>query len=584
MLTTLPELTSCKDHDQVENAELANKEASEPMPRNVQDFRDHPYYALERHLRRNEVVHPKREVGKISAAKSSTLLESIYRRRDVKLVRSADRWYRLGREIRAGELPLKHAAKPRCRRRGRSTASDAHSNDDDEDDDDDARGAAVQATALYAESQTELYVPPPVLRRRVPRNAYGNLDVYVPSMIPAGGVHVRAPEAARAARRVAGGIDAADAVVGFEFRGRRGTAVVQGVVVAKEHREAVEAAVREIRREEVRKRVEKEGKEAVRLWRKFMKGLRIRQRIMGHRVDGVVEAEELEHDAESAAEGGAEVAGGFLPQQAVAVAPSTARAPQIQARTTERHDDEDDPNTPIRLKRALAEISDLEPSIPSPWDRPTLAAAAVQTTPPPGAPPAANVRDSLRATDEQAGGFVRDDNESAADFGGGGGGFVCSDPDGGEGGGGFVCDEMREVDALFVDGDDDDGGGSGGGFVRDDEGPTLMTPSVDDERARRHTQRRERAAQTPPGDCAGLPDESFVTHASLRGDTAAVMVTSRVGESESLAAMASSVPSGEDGERDEGEVAGNEHHDDSAAESLLSHDPDDDEAEPDWIA
>ena len=90
------------DRDQVEDAELTAKEAAEPMPRNVQDFKDHPYYALERHLRRSEVIHPKREVGKVRAGRpgSTNALESIYRRRDVHQLKSADKWYRMGREIK----------------------------------------------------------------------------------------------------------------------------------------------------------------------------------------------------------------------------------------------------------------------------------------------------------------------------------------------------------------------------------------------------------------------------------------------------------------------------------------------------
>ena len=90
------------DRDQVESAELSAKEAAEPMPRNVQDFKDHPYYALERHLKRHEVIHPKREVGKVGVGRPGTTngLESIYRRRDVHQLKSADKWYRMGREIK----------------------------------------------------------------------------------------------------------------------------------------------------------------------------------------------------------------------------------------------------------------------------------------------------------------------------------------------------------------------------------------------------------------------------------------------------------------------------------------------------
>ena len=94
------------DRDQVEDTELARREAQEELPQNVQDFKDHPYYALERHLRRNEIIHPKREVGKVLAGRAGSAkgVEPIYRRRDVHVVKSADRWYRLGREIKASHL------------------------------------------------------------------------------------------------------------------------------------------------------------------------------------------------------------------------------------------------------------------------------------------------------------------------------------------------------------------------------------------------------------------------------------------------------------------------------------------------
>lgn len=71
------------------------------MPRNIQDYKDHPYYVLERHLRHNEVVHPKQAIGKVNAGTSASVrLEPIYRRRDVHIVRSADKWYRFGKEVK----------------------------------------------------------------------------------------------------------------------------------------------------------------------------------------------------------------------------------------------------------------------------------------------------------------------------------------------------------------------------------------------------------------------------------------------------------------------------------------------------
>ena len=62
---------------------------------------------------------------------------------------------------------------------------------------------------LYAENQTELYVPEPIIgvccgiissvnpqliypfvQGKIPKNDFGNIDLYVPSMLPTGGTHI----------------------------------------------------------------------------------------------------------------------------------------------------------------------------------------------------------------------------------------------------------------------------------------------------------------------------------------------------------------------------------------------------------
>ena len=293
------------NRDQVEDAELAAKEAAEPMPRNVQDFKDHPYYALERHLKRHEVIHPKREVGKIGAgrASSTNTLESIYRRRDVHMVKSADKWYRLGREIKPGEQPLKRVPA----RRTRDQILDP--------EDPDAGLDENAGTALYGAHQTKLFSAPPVQNGRIPKNMYGNLDIYVPSMIPPGGTHIAHPETARAARILS--IDYADAVTGFTFKGRHGTAVTKGAVVASEYGEAVEEVLKALDDERVRTEEERRSKEALKMWRRLLAGLRIRERIEGYEVEGERGAangrgmaDTEDEDWEDSNEGG-----GFLPER-----------------------------------------------------------------------------------------------------------------------------------------------------------------------------------------------------------------------------------------------------------------------------
>ncbi|KAJ5669714.1 hypothetical protein N7462_010784 [Penicillium macrosclerotiorum] len=255
------------DRDEAEISELTSKSAAEPMPRNIQDFKDHPVYALDRHLRRNEVIFPKRVIGHVGLSKSTSKsdnLDPVYRRSDVHVVRSADKWYRLGRDVKVGEQPLKHvpAARPKS----------GFASDDDE--------AEPEHTALYAEYQTEIYQPPPVVQGRIPKNGYGNLDIYVPSMVPPGAVHIKRPDASRAARIL--GIDYADAVTGFDFKGRRGTAIFGGIVIALEYQEALEEVLQGIANDKQQAALEARTAETLRLWRLFLVKLRIAERVKAY--------------------------------------------------------------------------------------------------------------------------------------------------------------------------------------------------------------------------------------------------------------------------------------------------------------
>ncbi|GLB21119.1 hypothetical protein AtubIFM61612_011076 [Aspergillus tubingensis] len=289
-----------EDRDQLEISELTSKTAAEPMPRNIQDFKDHPVYALERHLRRHEVVFPKRIIGQVSLGKSASknqVLEPVYRRSDVHALRSADRWYRLGRDIKTGEQPLKRVT-------SRKPQMGRLSNEDDN---------SVSDTPLYAYYQTQVYQPPPVVGGRIPKNIYGNLDVYVPSMVPPGGVHIAHPDARQAAKILA--IDYADAVTGFSFKGRHGTAIMQGIVVATEYREALEEVLNCLEGEKLQAELDRKSAETLQAWKHLLLKLRIAERVKGYAVEGEREADELGRignvkESEDPEESG----GGFIPE------------------------------------------------------------------------------------------------------------------------------------------------------------------------------------------------------------------------------------------------------------------------------
>lgn len=166
-------------------------------------------------------------------------------------------------------------------------------------------------TALYAPYQTILYTAPAIVHGRIPKNVYGNLDVYVPSMVPRGGAHILHPETARAARTI--GIDYADAVTGFSFKGRHGTAITNGAVVATEYREAVEEVIKAFEDERAQAEQEKRSLAAQKLWKRFLVGLRIRERIESYDIEGERDAV-MRHEIEKAEDEDDEndEGGGFL--------------------------------------------------------------------------------------------------------------------------------------------------------------------------------------------------------------------------------------------------------------------------------
>jgi len=209
------------DRDAMEDVELEDQTRREPMPTSVGAFKDHPVYVLERHLLRDQVVHPPHRVGTFQG-------DPVYLRASVIKLLSARQWYNVGRVVKADEVPLKWARQRIYTTMGKRLEEQARAASNDE---------AMEG--LFADFQTELYVPPAVHNGYVPRNAFGNVDLFVPSMLPVGGTHIRHSLAARAAKQL--GVSYADAVVGFEFRRFKSLPKMVGIVVPTESAELVQA-------------------------------------------------------------------------------------------------------------------------------------------------------------------------------------------------------------------------------------------------------------------------------------------------------------------------------------------------------
>ncbi|CAE1305159.1 XPC [Acanthosepion pharaonis] len=75
------------------------------------------------------------------------------------------------------------------------------------------------------------------VKGKIPRNEYGNVELYKPSMLPGGTVHLKEPGLNRIARKL--GIDCAAAMVGWDFHGGSSHPVFDGWIVCVEHEDMI---------------------------------------------------------------------------------------------------------------------------------------------------------------------------------------------------------------------------------------------------------------------------------------------------------------------------------------------------------
>lgn len=245
----------------------------------LQSLRASTEFVLERFLRRDEALLPGAQPVRtfVSGRGANAKEENVYRRSDVVKCMSAESWHKEGRRPKPGEQPLKRVpirAVTLLRQR--------------EVDEVERETGERPLQGLYARYQTEWIIPPPIVNGVIPKNEYGNIDCFVPSMVPKGAVHIPYGGTARICKKL--GIDYAEAVVGFEFGSKMAVPVIQGVVVAEENGGLVLDAWRaEQRAKREKERLQKE-KQILQTWRKFIMGLRIMQRVQAeYGMDGDAE-------------------------------------------------------------------------------------------------------------------------------------------------------------------------------------------------------------------------------------------------------------------------------------------------------
>ncbi|XP_037242792.1 DNA repair protein complementing XP-C cells isoform X2 [Falco biarmicus] len=246
------------ERDKKEEKEFQVKLQDQPLPTAIGEYKNHPLYALKRHLLKYQAIYPE----------SAAILgycrgEAVYSRDCVHTLHSKDTWLKQARVVRIGEVPYKMVKGYSNQARKARLAEPA--NRDKED------------LALFGRWQTEEYQPPVAVDGKVPRNEYGNVYLFLPSMLPVGCVQLRLPNLNRLARKL--DIDCAQAITGFDFHGGYSHPVTDGYVVCEEYKEVLIAAWENEQAEIEKKEKEKREKRALGNWKLLTKGLLIRERL-----------------------------------------------------------------------------------------------------------------------------------------------------------------------------------------------------------------------------------------------------------------------------------------------------------------
>ncbi|XP_069680610.1 DNA repair protein complementing XP-C cells homolog [Periplaneta americana] len=249
-----PFLTAPTAQDREEDEELNRLMLDRPMPTTLKEFKNHPLYVLRDDLLKFEAIYPP-DAPTLGFVRG----KPVYARECVHTLHSREIWMKEAKVVRLGEQPYKIVkARPKY---------------------DKMSGQFVKDLPLevFGSWQVEDYIPPPAVDGKVPRNEYGNVELYKPCMLPKGTVHLQVPGLNRVARKL--GIDCAPAVVGFDFHCGGSHPMFDGFIVCEEHKDTLLDAWNQEQDEAEKRHQEKLEKRVYGNWRRLIKGLLIRERL-----------------------------------------------------------------------------------------------------------------------------------------------------------------------------------------------------------------------------------------------------------------------------------------------------------------
>ncbi|XP_062557649.1 DNA repair protein complementing XP-C cells homolog [Armigeres subalbatus] len=236
-----------------ENEELNKIDIDKPLPTTIAECKNHPLYVLKRHLLKFEALYPP-DLPSLGFVRG----EAIYARECLFILQTREKWYKQGRVVKPFETAYKVV---KCWR------YDKLKNE----------WLGNQPCDIFGIWQTEEYDPPTAENGVVPRNEYGNVELFTPKMLPKKTVHLQLPGLNRVCKRL--GIDCAPVLTGFEMARMRMIPVYDGFVVCEEFaNKVVEEWYKEMEEEE-RREQEKYEKRIYGNWKRLIKGLLVRRKL-----------------------------------------------------------------------------------------------------------------------------------------------------------------------------------------------------------------------------------------------------------------------------------------------------------------
>lgn len=238
-----------------ENIYLERALENAPMPKSLGAFKNHPFYALKKDLNQKQAIFPNDAptLGFIQG-------HGIYARECVHELQNRTSWLKHGLVVKIGEIPYK-VVTPTNPRYDKMLCEKVSN----------------EPVELFGKWQTEKYIPPAAKDGKVPRNEYGNVELFKPWMLPKGTIHVPIQGLSRIAKKL--NIDCAPAMVGWEFSNGSMRPVYDGFVICEEANDYIMDAWNQEMDEQMKKEALKREKRAIDNWTKLVRGMLLYQKI-----------------------------------------------------------------------------------------------------------------------------------------------------------------------------------------------------------------------------------------------------------------------------------------------------------------